>query len=173
LARESGGGDAGNDEIAGGNGADGIEGGTGDDLISGGDGADRIEGGEHDDRLFGNGGDDLIFGDEGNDVINGGSGLDRLTGGAGNDRFVFADTGDKVITDFNAVVGEDDVANVAAFFKSINQVKKSSVVGTFDGIANSTEITYVDKDEKQATLTLLGYDINTDANVADHFIVSG
>ena len=145
----------------------------GDSTLTGGAGADRLEGGEQNDKLFGNAGDDLIFGDEGNDVINGGDGLDRLTGGDGSDRFVFADTGSKIVTDFNAIAGQDDIADVAAFFKTIGQVKKSAVVGTFDGVAGSTKITYVDGEEKQATLMLLGYDINADTRISDHFIVSG
>lgn len=81
---------AGNDVIYGGGGADLIEGGAGDDLI---------EGGAGDDILWGGGGGQTAAGSGNADVL---SGADEVLTGEGLfDVFVFADGGNKVVTDFN------------------------------------------------------------------------
>jgi Ca2+-binding RTX toxin-like protein len=87
-------GDAGNDDLQGGDGDDDVEGDEGRDVVAGGLGDDEREGGPGNDRLlpspgndrqFGNGGNDFVSGGAGNDRQNGGAGADRIIGGAGRD----------------------------------------------------------------------------------------
>src|SRR5262249_1897294 len=77
-------GDAGNDNITGGDGPDLIDGGVGDDTIAGGAGNDTITGGE---------GADQIDGGTGDDVIDGGTGDDQISGGGGSDTYLGASAG--------------------------------------------------------------------------------
>src|SRR5262249_55941254 len=83
-------GDAGNDNITGGDGPDLIDGGVGDDTIAGGAGHDTITGGE---------GADQIDGGTGDDVIDGGTGDDQISGGGGSDTYLGASAGSLVTID--------------------------------------------------------------------------
>jgi Ca2+-binding RTX toxin-like protein len=73
-------GDAGNDQLFGGN---------DDDTLFGGDGNDVMAGDAGNDELFGGKGADQISGGDGDDEIEGEEHADILTGGAGNDQFNF------------------------------------------------------------------------------------
>ena len=79
----SGGGGA--DKLAGGFGNDMLDGGDGDDQLRGNAGADHIAGGDGDDSLFGGAGADVLRGDAGNDQLDGGDGADYMSGGGGDD----------------------------------------------------------------------------------------
>jgi len=88
-------GGADNDTLSGGNGKDQLYGDAGHDLIFGGNGNDNIfggagrdtiYGGDNNDRISGDGGKDLIFAGNGNDVVSGGFGRDFIAGDAGNDK---------------------------------------------------------------------------------------
>lgn len=86
-------GEAGNDDL---------RGGEGNDTIRGGIGNDRLLGGEGEDSLYGGKGSDYLGGGDGDDTLIGGEGNDTLTGGSGADTYVFwAWGGDNTITDFN------------------------------------------------------------------------
>jgi hypothetical protein len=89
--------------------------------------------------------------------------------GEGDDLFSIFQPGDKTILDFNIRAAETDVVEIG-FFKNLDQLLKSSQVVAIDGIT-STTIDYLDKQGTQTTLTLMGYNIQTDANVADHFLI--
>ena len=116
-------GDAGNDEIIGGEGADLINGGAGDDtlygsagndkisgeadvdLIYGGDDSDFIDAGAGDDTVIG-GNPDGTVGHDGEDTIRGGEGDDDLSGNAGKDN-IFGEVGTDTI---NGNEGDDVLA---------------------------------------------------------------
>ena len=109
------------------NGADDVSnkyfGAAGDDEIYGGDARDELLGSLGDDYIVGNAGDDLLVGGAGADVIVGGDGDDVLIGGAGDDflqgsngadLFVFTGgDGEDRITDFNSVIGDRIIIDVA------------------------------------------------------------
>jgi Ca2+-binding RTX toxin-like protein len=78
-------GDAGIDNIDGGDDNDYINGGAGADSLVGGLGNDTIDGGADNDNINGNAGDDYLIGGTGNDTINGGDDNDILDGGDNND----------------------------------------------------------------------------------------
>jgi hypothetical protein len=73
-------GDAGDDEMDGGDAADLLEGKYGDDTLDGSEGADVLLGGLDDDSLFGKGGKDRLDGGPGKDRGDGGAGKDRCAG---------------------------------------------------------------------------------------------
>lgn len=73
-------GDAGDDEIDGGDAGDLLEGKLGDDTIDGSEGGDDIFGGLDDDTIFGKGGRDLLDGGPGEDRGDGGAGVDECDG---------------------------------------------------------------------------------------------
>lgn len=79
-------GDAGNDNIFGGNYNDLIYGGTGNDIIYGRNGIDVLYGGKGNDYLSGGDGADRILCEAGNDTIDGGKGDDVIICGSGKDR---------------------------------------------------------------------------------------
>ena len=74
-------GNAGDDDLKGGDGIDGLNGNAGNDFIDGGPAKDALAGGV---------GNDFIKGGEGNDLIYGGNGDDELRGGEGDDT-IFGD----------------------------------------------------------------------------------
>lgn len=76
---------AGEDALTGGEGDDLLAGGTGDDLLQADAGNDRVQGGDGDDSGSGGAGNDSLTGGRGDDDLSGGSGDDLLTGGAGED----------------------------------------------------------------------------------------
>lgn len=78
-------GEAGHDQITGGNHDDILDGGDGWDRIWGGPGNDVILGGSGNDHLDGHEGDDVIVGGDGDDRVIGNWGQDVLIGGAGSD----------------------------------------------------------------------------------------
>lgn len=125
---ETSGGNAGNNDVDGGNGDDTLDGGNGDDTVSGGSGSDRVFGGNGDDTVAGGNGDDTIRGDDGddrvsggdgndiafagpgdtgNDTVEGNDGNDILGGGAGSDTLVGGNAGSNV-NDTNAGACGDD-----------------------------------------------------------------
>jgi hypothetical protein len=93
-----------------------------------------------------------------------------MTGGTGNDLFRIDDAGSKMILDFNLVAGENDRINLSAFLKDLDQVINASELVQVGGV-ESTRITYADAKGDQTTLTLKGYNYQTDAGFPDHFIV--
>ena len=115
-------GEAGNDNVTGGEAADLLFGGPGNDTIHGrygndlaygddgsdfvaGDsGSDELHGGMGSDTVFGEAGNDLLFGEDGNDVLHGSAGNDTLNGGAGVDA-LFGEDGNDVL---DAVDGTAD-----------------------------------------------------------------
>ena len=115
-------GEAGDDNLAGGEASDLLSGGPGNDIIHGrygndlaygddgsdfvaGDsGNDELHGGIGNDTLFGEAGNDLLFGEAGNDVLHGSAGNDTLNGGAGVDA-LFGEDGNDVL---DAVDGTAD-----------------------------------------------------------------
>lgn len=76
---------AGEDALTGGEGEDLLAGGTGDDLLQADAGNDRLQGGDGDDSASGGAGDDSLTGGRGDDDLSGGAGDDYLNGGAGED----------------------------------------------------------------------------------------
>ncbi|MEQ8824379.1 MAG: peroxidase family protein [Filomicrobium sp.] len=78
-------GDAGDNEIYGGDEKDLIAGEDGNDTLHGGGNDDEIYGGKGDDDLFGDDGHDAIYGEDGEDYILAGTGNDHVEGGNGND----------------------------------------------------------------------------------------
>jgi hypothetical protein len=76
-------GDAGDNEIWGGNHPQIIMGLGGNDIIHGGNSGDCLVGGDGDDQLFGDNAKDVILGGPGNDYLDGGNGKDSLDGGEG------------------------------------------------------------------------------------------
>ena len=91
-------GEAGNDQVVGGDGNDVVRGGDGSDLLAGDTGADTIygdagrdelQGGAGNDSLDGGDGDDILFGFADADTLNGGAGNDILQGDDGADTYVF------------------------------------------------------------------------------------
>jgi surface adhesion protein len=89
-------------------GGDTLLGGAGNDIIFGQGGIDTLYGGTGNDILLGGTGDDMLDGGDGNDILLGGKGNDTLIGGLGGDTFVWkaGDTGNDVIKDFNADLGD-------------------------------------------------------------------
>lgn len=79
-------GDAGNDDLRGGNASDYIDGGADNDRIGAGGGNDVVVGGSGEDEIAGGAGDDVIDGGADADDIYGEQGGDTIFGGAGNDR---------------------------------------------------------------------------------------
>lgn len=77
---------------------------------------DRLIGDAAANTLLGRGGNDVMAGGSGADKLRGGFGIDTLTGGAGDDSFIFGSLGDAgdVITDFGAVVGNNDRFQISA-----------------------------------------------------------
>src|SRR4051794_33404846 len=93
----------GNDTMAGRSNDDRIFGNEGDGVTTGARGAAHIDGGRGDDRLYGNLGPDEVIGGSGDDRINVVRGdVDSVRCGPGRDT-VFADPGDKVAKDCEAV----------------------------------------------------------------------
>lgn len=141
---------AGADSLGGGVGDDTLKGGGGDDVIYGGkdagdtDSNDVISGGAGKDEIFGGAGNDSIMGDEGadnifsgggNDTVNGGAGDDTLWGGGGDDRFagsdgadtfVFANTGNDIIVDFNITDDELRLVNTVTDFETVADVESAA-----------------------------------------------
>lgn len=97
-----------------------LHGGLGHEQMTGASGIDRLYGEDGNDTLFGLGGNDILNGGSGSDRLNGGAGLDQLTGGSGNDVFSISTRTDgaDTITDFNALVGEQDILDLTALFAS-------------------------------------------------------
>ncbi|MBX9699454.1 MAG: calcium-binding protein [Acetobacteraceae bacterium] len=94
---------AGNDVLQGDNGRDTLEGGAGMDRLDGGRGADSLIGGDDADELMGGDGRDVLDEGAGHGMLDGGRGDDTLTGGEGADAFIVApDSGNDVVTDFEA-----------------------------------------------------------------------
>ncbi len=89
-------GNAGDDDIDGGDARNRIIGGGGDDVLDGGARADVIRGRAGDDVIHGNGGPDRLRGDAGRDTINGNDGNDRLKGGRGDDALYGDDGRDRL-----------------------------------------------------------------------------
>lgn len=95
-------GQAGDDQLLGGQGVDNLYGGTGNDQLNGGGGDDRLYGDVQvfptystnpsaggNDTLLGGDGNDLLDGGSGNDWLDGGTGNDTVQGGSGDDVYVF------------------------------------------------------------------------------------
>ncbi len=78
-------GDAGNDELIGGQFNDTLTAGAGRNTLFGGDGDDRLNGSGGRDFLYGDNGNDREYGNGGNDYMVGGAGVDRMWGGDGDD----------------------------------------------------------------------------------------
>ncbi|MDZ7909616.1 MAG: calcium-binding protein [Gemmobacter sp.] len=95
---------AGEDALTGGEGDDLLAGGTGDDLLLADAGNDRVQGGDGDDSGSGGAGDDSLTGGRGDDDLSGGAGDDYLNGGAGEDVL----TGGKGFDTFRFVLGNGD-----------------------------------------------------------------
>jgi len=76
-----------------------VNGNAGKDEVRGGDGHDTLYGGSDNDALFGDVGNDHLYGDAGNDRLTGGDGNDTLEGGDGNDRYMLDGLGDDIIND--------------------------------------------------------------------------
>ncbi|WP_179119105.1 calcium-binding protein [Massilia sp. KIM] len=81
----TGNGNAGANEIAGGDGGARLAGNAGKDVLRGGKGSDKLDGGADDDTLYGAGGNDSLLGGTGDDALHAGGGADLLDGGAGED----------------------------------------------------------------------------------------
>jgi len=119
-------GGAGADVIFAGAGNDNINGGEGDDALFGGSGDDVVNGGEGDDDLYTAGGDDTVDGGAGNDTLWGGGGNDTFTGGDGADTFVFAATGDDIVTDFDVATDELRLLNTPTDFITAADVEAAA-----------------------------------------------
>lgn len=117
---------SGNDTVKGEDGADTLWGGSGTDTVWGGSGNDIIEGESGADYLYGEGGNDILhggtssdylYGGDGNDILDGQESGDYLWGGTGNDRFIIGSNDARdVINDFNILLGEADVLDLASLF---------------------------------------------------------
>ena len=80
-----------------------LRGDAGANDLGGGNGNDRLDGRDGDDRLFGKAGNDRLGGGAGDDDLNGGAGADRLDGGAGDrDKAVYWDATQGVRVDLQA-----------------------------------------------------------------------
>ncbi|WP_200945593.1 calcium-binding protein [Methylobacterium sp. Leaf456] len=98
------------ENVAGSHHGDRLTGNAGHNDLHGGDGNDTEAGGKGDDRLHGDAGNDVLTGGDGGDRLEGGTGKDMLTGGSGDDTFVFAHSssdGIDRITDFRH--GQDTI----------------------------------------------------------------
>ena len=93
-----------------------------------------------------------------------------MTGGAGNDLFKINDPGTKTIFDFNTLIGENDRIDLSAFLKSIADIKTLAHLVEIGGV-ESTRIDYLEREGSQSTLTVIGYNYQTDPNFVDHFVV--
>lgn len=78
-----------------------VTGGAAADALRGGAMNDTLTGGNGDDRLTGGDGDDKLSGGNGRDVLTGGLGGDYLYGSGDNDKFVFTQTAESTVTDFD------------------------------------------------------------------------
>jgi PKD domain-containing protein/FG-GAP repeat protein/lactonase family protein with 7-bladed beta-propeller/hemolysin type calcium-binding protein len=114
-------GDAGDDELTGGDQGDQIYGGPGADRIQVGEGNDVADGGEGDDVIFadsgvnalsGGAGDDKITGGRDADVLSGGPGADTLHGAGGDDQLAGGADGDRFV--WNVGDGRDTVVEDAS-----------------------------------------------------------
>ncbi len=81
------------ENVAGSHHGDRLIGNAGHNELHGGDGNDVEIGGKGDDALHGDAGNDVLNGGDGKDSLAGGAGSDLLNGGGGNDTFVFAQAG--------------------------------------------------------------------------------
>jgi Ca2+-binding RTX toxin-like protein len=136
------------------------------ERVGGSNFADSIFGNEFDNVLLGQGGDDSLTGGLGNDVINGGDGADSirgdqdddiLSGNAGDDTFSYieSDSGNDVITDFNAD-GDDTI-----FFSISSGVDSLSDL-SFAQQGNDLEVSF-----GTSTILLLNTDFFTGIDAAD------
>lgn len=136
------------------------------ERVGGSNFADSIFGNEFDNVLLGQGGDDSLTGGLGNDVINGGDGADSirgdqdddiLSGNAGDDTFSYieSDSGNDVITDFNAD-GDDTI-----FFSVSSGVDSLSDL-SFAQQGNDLEVSF-----GTSTILLLNTDFFTGIDAAD------
>lgn len=124
-------GDAGNDNLTGGNEGNVLLGGAGNDELYGLGGDDELDGGGGDDLMHGGKGDDLLLGGQGkdhliggrdDDTLIGGRQADLLTGNQGADRFVFNNTAESAtpsgqrdtITDFQRGLDLIDISTIDA-----------------------------------------------------------
>ena len=136
---------AGHDRLLGNAGADEIYGDAGNDRLFGGDDADTLSGGLDNDTLFGEGGDDWLIAGLGNE---------SFSGGAGSDVFAFTNNaetgGTKVITDFEAGAGSDDVIRLAGYGTAIDELSEVLALASDDGtdttidLGNGTVIIFED-----------------------------
>ena len=142
----------GNDQFAGLGGDDILNGDAGDDELDGGEGMDRLDGGMGEDHLIGGAEADELMGMDGNDVleegaghgmIEGGMGDDLITGGTGADAFIVSpDSGNDIVTDFEALVGMNGGNAEGAFdhlaLRDIRPeqvtVSDEQVTRSFDGV---------------------------------------
>jgi Ca2+-binding RTX toxin-like protein len=95
------------DILLGDEGDDDLDGGTQNDIVFGGTMNDTVKGGDGADELYGQEGQDSINGGEDVDRINGGLDKDVLTGGPDNDRFIFTNTEDSTLTEFDEITDFD------------------------------------------------------------------
>ncbi|WP_051341111.1 M10 family metallopeptidase C-terminal domain-containing protein [Azospirillum halopraeferens] len=116
-------GNLGNDTLFGGQGDDFLFGGLGHDVLYGQIAADVVYGGAGHDTLFGGQGNDTLLGEDGDDWIYGNRGDDVMTGGSGADRFVCTgESGNDIITDFNAAEGDRVVISAGTAYATANTV---------------------------------------------------
>ncbi|GAB4524933.1 MAG: hypothetical protein Tsb0014_03800 [Pleurocapsa sp.] len=107
-------GEAGFDTLNGGLGNDQLFGGADDDVLKGGDGLDTLNGESGNDKLFGGNDDDVLKDGDGFDTLNGESGNDTLNSGAGNDKLFggndddYLDAGDGLDT-LKGELGNDEL----------------------------------------------------------------
>ncbi len=118
-----------------------LHGGLGNEQMTGSSGIDKLYGGDGNDILLGMAGNDILNGGGGSDRLNGGAGLDKLSGGAGNDVFAISTRTDgaDTITDFNALVGEQDVLDLTALFASNGLGAVSAAAALAAGYLTLTE----------------------------------
>ncbi|MGD7110039.1 calcium-binding protein, partial [Ralstonia pseudosolanacearum] len=110
-----------------------LRGDAGADNLFGGDGNDVLDGGADNDYLYGEAGDDALLGGSGNDTLYGGNGNDTLEGGAGNDYLVGNEGSDTYV--FNTGWGQDTIYNYDATSERSDVIEFGSGIAATDVIA--------------------------------------
>lgn len=113
----------------------------GDDVLSSLDTGSLLHGGEGNDVLYSGTGDDSLYGAEGNDILIVTTGDNLLNGGIGNDSFIFtANSGNHVISDFNAHVNDSDSLLFAtSIFSNHDELSNSASQAGNDVLLNTSQ----------------------------------
>lgn len=114
---------------------------AGANQIAGGESANFIWGRAGDDVLLGNGGADTLLGDTGDDSLDGGVGKDLLIGGTGNDTYFFGRGYGKDI-----VVESDSTADTLDMIKFMPDVNPEQI--WFQHVGNNLEVSIIGTQDK-------------------------